>query len=185
VAKVSAKGLGGIAAGLVFCSATLYSFLGHWEGDHAFTVYADALAGGLPTVCRGLTRHITDTPIIVGEKWSPEKCEAEERRAIVKVQRELVRCFRITPPQSVFDAATSHAWNFGVPKTCGSSAMAAWNRGEWALGCRRMQLADSGKPVWSYSPTGRKLRNGQPEYVFVRGLFNRRGAERQLCEAGA
>ncbi|MGH8073667.1 MAG: lysozyme [Lysobacter sp.] len=173
----------GVAAGLVLASAMVMAFLGRWEGEGEFVVYADKLAHGLPTVCKGLTRHITTTPIVVGETWSAEKCEREERAAVTKVQTNLVRCFDRNPPQRVFDAATSHAWNNGVSATCGSAAMKAWNRGEWQLGCRRIYVSDGGKPVWSYVKTGRTV-NGRPEYKFVRGLANRRQAEYQLCVTG-
>lgn len=180
--KVVGAAVAAIVGGVIFCSAQVLDFLGRWEGEKVYVVYADKLARGLPTVCKGLTKHITDTPIIVGEVWSEAKCDREERRAVeYRVQRPLLKCFLRTPPQSVFDAATSHAWNFGVARTCGSSAMSAWNRGEWRLGCRRIQLSDGGLPVWSSVRTGRII-NGKPEYRWVRGLANRRAAERTLCE---
>lgn len=170
---MKAKVVTSIGAGLVLGSAALLGFLTDWEsgGSRVLTVYADRLAGGLPTVCNGLTRHATATPIVVGERWTHAKCEAEESRALrVHVQEPLLRCFTRNPPQSVFDAASSHAWNFGVVRTCGSSAMKAWNRGEWRLGCQRIYRSDAGQPVWSYA--GGK---------FVRGLQNRRQAEYRLC----
>lgn len=175
----------GKAAGLVLASVGLIAFLGRWEGESQNVVYADKLARGLPTVCKGLTRHITKTPIVVGQRWPDAKCEAEEVAAVTKVQTSLLQCFTRTPPQRVFDAATSHAWNVGVGLTCGSAAMAAWNRGEWSLGCQRLQFSDSGKSVWSYVRTGRTLPNGKPEMVFVRGLANRRAGERRMCEGRA
>lgn len=172
---------------LVLGSTLLLGFLALWEssGRTVTTVYADNLAGGLPTVCDGITRHITSTPIVVGEKWSAAKCAAETRTAVVKVQNQLLRCFKVTPPQGVFDAATSHAWNFGASNTCSSGAMQAWNRGDWMLGCRRLAFSDAGKPVWSYVRTGRLLPSGQPEMKFVQGLANRRAAERDVCEGRA
>lgn len=182
--KGGSAGKGAAGAGLILVSASLYAFLGRWEGGAEYTVYADKLAGGLPTVCRGLTRHVTSTPLRVGDYWGPEKCEREERAAIERVQRRLLTCFNVTPPQLVFDAATSHAWNVGHPSTCGSASMKAWNRGEWALGCRRLEFGDNGRRVWSYVRTGRVV-NGKPEYKFVPGLANRRGAERGMCERGA
>jgi lysozyme len=166
-------GIGAIGASLVLASGFLMHHLTQWEsgGDRVLVVYADHLAGGLPTVCNGLTRHVTQTPIIVGQRWTVERCEAEEGRAIAGIQRHLLtRCFKLVPPQSVFDMATSHAWNFGAGTTCGSGAMAAWNRGEWSLGCRRVQLHDDGRPAWSYV-------NGR----FVRGLQNRRADEHRKC----
>ena len=157
---------------VLLATAGLIAFIGGWEGTGT-KVYADKLAGGLPTACGGLTRHITDTPIIVGEVWSREKCDAEMAKALTTVQLQLAKCFKRTPPQSVFDAATSHAWNVGAPSTCGSQAMKAWNAGQWELGCRRIYISDGGRPVWSYA--GGK---------FIQGLANRRQAEFRMCMEG-
>lgn len=165
-------------ATLALVSPVLVDHLGKWESGkrRVLVVYADKLAGNLPTVCNGLTHHVTKTPIVVGERWPEEKCEREEEAAIIKVQTEVARCFKIAPPQSVFDMASSHAWNFGSPATCGSGAMAAWNRGEWERGCRRISRGDEGQIVWSYvtdPKTGRK--------VYVQGLANRREDETGKC----
>lgn len=172
-----------IVAGVALAGATpeLMSFLGLWEGEGQFVVYADGLAGGLPTVCRGLTRHVTATPIVVGERWSARKCEREEAAAVERVQLALAPCFVVAPPQQVFDAATSHAWNLGVTSTCSSGAMKAWNRGEWDRGCQRISRGDDGTLVWAYVRTGKTLPNGKPEMRFVQGLANRRAAETKLC----
>ena len=172
---------------LMLGAAALVAFLAVWEGGKGAggdsVVYEDRLANNIPTVCNGLTRHVTSTPIIVGEKWSADKCAVEEQRALINMQLKLETCFNRPPPQSVFDMASSHAWNFGYVATCGSLAMQAWNRGEWALGCRRLAYSDSGNPVWSYVKTGRVV-NGKPEMKFVRGLANRRQAEFQECTKG-
>lgn len=171
----------GVAAGgLVFAATALLSFLSTWEGDEQYTVFADLLANGLPTVCRGLTRHVTTTPIVIGERWSKAKCDAEEVKAIMALQVRLLACFGYEPPQSVFDAATSHGWNNGAPNTCGSQAMQAWRSGDLVRGCHRIARSDAGKPVWSYVRTGRTV-NGKPEYKFIQGLANRREAEVNYC----
>lgn len=177
-----------VAGGVLLAvSTTLVAFLAQEESggsDRVLTVYADKLAQGLPTVCNGLTKAVTKEPIVVGETWSDWKCEVVEADAIYATQVALAKCFTRTPPQSVFDAASSHAWNFGPGATCGSDAMRAWNRGEWALGCQRLEVADDGRPVWSFVKTGRILPNGKPEMRFVRGLAARRGRERGLCYEG-
>lgn len=167
-------------ATLVAGSPFLMGFLQKWESGKArvLVVYADRLAGGLPTVCNGLTPHVTKTPIIVGERWTDEKCEAEERAAVVSVQQRLATCFKRPPSQMVFDMATSHAWNLGPSATCGSGAMAAWNRGQWALGCQRIARGDDGTLVWSYTC---KTVAGQRQCTFVQGLANRRADEAQTC----
>ena len=156
-------------ASLVAGSAALMTFLHQWEGRE-YVVYADKLANGIPTVCKGLTRHVTDTPIIVGERWTPEKCDREEQAALIKVQGQLAPCFTQAPTQAIWDAATSFAWNVGAPSVCRSAAMQAWNQGQWRLGCQRISRSDGGQLVWVYA-AGK----------FVKGLANRRGAETQFC----
>lgn len=168
----------GPIAGLVFGSAVLVAFVGGWERDkrHPTTVYADKLAksakypNGLPTNCSGVTPYITTTPMVVGEDWGKEKCDREDAAAMAKVQHRLRPCFKYQPPQSVFDAASSHAWNLGVSATCGSSAMRAWNSGQWKTGCERLHFSADGRPIWVYA--GGK---------FIKGLDNRRGAEVEFC----
>lgn len=167
-------------AALVAGSAFLMNHLAKWEssGKTVLVVYADKLAGNLPTVCDGLTNHVTNTPIIVGQRWTLEKCRAETENAVIKVQRQLAPCFKRAPNQMVFDMATSHAWNLGASATCGSGAMAAWNRGEWSLGCRRIARGDDGRMVWAYTCT--KTATGR-QCTFVQGLANRRADESALC----
>ena len=173
-----------LGGSLVLGSAALVAFLGTWEGAQQHVVYADQLAGGLPTVCKGLTRHVTRTPIIVGERWSAQKCLREETAALQGVQTALAQCFKVLPPQYVFDAASSHAWNFGAPSTCTSLAMQAFNQRNWTLGCKRLSMSDAGRPVWSFTSridpqTGAKV------YTFIQGLANRRQAETSFCHRGA
>lgn len=165
-----------LAAGLVFAAAGALALIGRNETPAGktdnFRVYADALAGGLPTSeCNGITPHITATPMRVGDVWSAAKCRTETARAVDKVQGELIACFATVPPQSVFDAATSFAWNYGVPTACASAAMAAWNRGDWNGGCRKLLVGDDGKVHWVY--TGGS--------TFTRGLLNRRADEMAAC----
>lgn len=174
-----------LGGALVLGSLGLWGLMAPWESgsaDPLLTVYADKLAGGLPTVCHGLTRHVTDTPIVVGQQWSRQQCDAEEQRAIVRVQRHLAGCFTRLPPQHVFDAASSHAWNNGARATCNSLAMRAFNEGQWELGCRRLSRSDSGRRVWSF--TSHTDRQGHKTYTFRQGLANRRDAETRYCLEG-
>ncbi len=180
-----------VAAGVIVVAGTalqaaspaLLGFLQKWESGRTrvLVVYPDKLAGGLPTVCNGLTRHVTDTPIIAGERWTQEKCEAEEAAAVARVQRQIAPCFKLPPAQAVFDMASSHAWNLGAAATCGSGAMAAWNRGEWEAGCRRISRGDDGRVVWSFTT---KYVGGKKTLVFVQGLANRRADETRTCLKG-
>lgn len=173
-----------IAGGMVeLYSADLRQHLLKWESgtEMVLTAYADSLAGGLPSVCNGLTRHVTTTPIVVGDRWTVEQCLTEQHIAVTRLQLRLAQCFKHTPPQAVFDMATSHGWNLGVENTCGSGAMQAWNRQEWERGCRRLSRGDDGRIVWSYVS---KVVNGIKQYTLVQGLVNRRNDETATCLEG-
>ena len=184
-AKIQPKVIWVAALGgfVTLLSPALVSHLEKWESGprRVLVVYADKLAGGLPTVCNGLTKQVTRTPIVVGERWTEEKCVVEETNALERVQRDLLACFKRLPPPSVLDMASSHAWNFGAPSTCSSGAMAAWNRGDWERGCQRISHGDDGRMVWSVTShidpaTGKKV------FTFVQGLANRRADETTKCK---
>lgn len=157
-------------------SPQLQAFLGTWEGDGQNVVYADRLAGGLPTVCKGITRHTSPHPVVVGDFWSDERCAEVERLVVEHDQLRLADC--LTNPaisQNTFDALSSHAHNFGVPTTCASRAVGLINAGDVAAGCKALAWAPSGKPVWAY------VKDAQGKPVFVRGLHRRRLAEADWC----
>lgn len=163
-----------LGGAITVASPFLMDFLGRWEGQGQYVVYADKLAGGLPTVCKGVTRWTSPYPVVVGERWSAEKCAEVERKVTIETQTKLARCitnFDIT--QNVFDALTSHAHNVGVNGTCGSRAVRLINAGNIKAGCDALAHGPDGRPVWSYAG-GR----------FIQGLYNRRLAERELCLKG-
>lgn len=164
-----------LGGGLLLGTPAVRDTIQKWESGNkrVLTVYADKLAGGLPTVCNGLTRHVTTTPIIVGETWTDEKCEAHEAAVTYTIQRELTKCFTRLPAQGVFDGASSFAWNVGVRAVCGSQSMKLWNAGQWALGCTRIAYTPDYRPNWSKA--GGK---------FYPGLFERRKDEMRLCLTG-
>lgn len=166
-----------IAAGsLVLASATLMTFLGKWEGDGQNVVYADKLAAGLPTVCKGITKYTSPAPVIVGDYWSEERCAEVERLVVEKGQLTLADC--ITNPrisQKTFDALSSHGHNVGNPSTCASRAVALINAGDIKGGCRALAWGADDRPVWAYvtdPKTGKR---------FVPGLHYRRLDEMALC----
>ena len=168
-----------LAGSLILASAAVVGgngLLDRWEPakgspDAHLVVYADKLAQGLPSVCNGITKHVATIPAVVGEKWTQEMCNQQEEQAVAKIQDSLAQCFKVLPPQSVFDAATSHAWNFGVGKTCTSGAMKQWNQGNYKLGCQLIAYQyDGTTPNWSFS-----------DGKFVKGLHNRRVDEMQTC----
>lgn len=162
---------------LVLASPLLVQFLGKWEGEGQNVVYADKLARGLPTVCKGITRHTSPYPVVVGDYWSAERCAEVEQLVIEKGQLALADCLiNQEIEQETFDALSSHSHNFGVPSTCASRAVGLINAGRIAEGCKALAWAPDGKtPVWAY------VTDDQGQKLFVRGLHARRLEEAELC----
>lgn len=163
------------AGALVASSPQIMAFLERWEGGGQNVVYADKLAGGLPTVCKGITKWTSPYPVIVGERWSDEKCAEVENLVVTETQMVLADCLtgdHITQP--VFDALTSHAHNFGVYRTCNSQSVRLINAGKVREGCHALAYTPNGNPNWAF--VGKR---------FVQGLHNRRKAEREMCLKGA
>ena len=165
-----------LAGSLILASAGAVGLLHKWEpakyGPEAHLyVYEDKLASGTLTVCSGLTNAVSQKKLVKGDKWTQQECNENEAQALAVLQSKLALCFTRLPKQSVFDAATSHAWNFGVGKTCGSAAMRQWNLGNYKLGCQLIAWQyDATTPNWSFS-----------DGKFVKGLHNRRINEMQVC----
>ncbi len=161
---------------LTFASMALIAFLTMWESGNKTinTVYADKLAGGLPTVCNGITKYAYDKrPIIVGEYWADEECHQAEQYVIINTQNKLSKCMPYAP-QEVFDAITSLSHNMGVDRVCNTSrAVRLINQGKLEDGCRAIAFGEDGRKVWS-SVDGK----------FYRGLHNRRIDEMKLCLQG-
>jgi len=161
---------------LVLGSSTLMAFLGKWEGEGQNVVYADELARGLPTVCKGITRYTSPYPVVVGDYWSPARCAEVEQLVVEKSQLGLADCLTNDKiSQNTFDAISSHSHNFGVPTTCASRAVGLINAGRIGEGCRALAWGADGRAVWAFvtDPKGNK--------VFVPGLHSRRLEEAKLC----
>ena len=162
-------------ATLMLASPTLNDFLGRWEGGGVQVVYADRLANGLPTVCKGITKHVTKVDIVVGDYWDELKCEEIEDLVIKQTQTQLAKCIKHRVSQGTFDALSSMSHNVGVGSVCASRAVGLINAGRLVEGCKAISQAPDGTPVWSY------VSNGKGGKRFIQGLQNRRRAETALC----
>jgi len=162
---------------LTLASAALVAFLSLWEGGKTSSgsvVYADKIAGGLPTVCAGITKHsYTKRPIIVGEKWNSEQCHEAEQYVIIKTQKRLAECMPYSNQQAL-DAISSLSHNVGVDRVCKESrAVRLINAGKIAEGCRAIAWGEKGQKVWSTS-----------DKIYYPGLHRRRLDEMKLCLSG-
>lgn len=168
--KVGTAAIALAAGALTLYSDNLNNMLSRWEGESQNVVYADKLASGLPTVCRGLTKHTVQEPLVVGDFWSPEKCAEIERVIVEKGQIALAECLPATIKQGAFDAASDMGHHFGNPRTCASRSVGLMWEGRWEEACDAFAHSPSGNPVWSYV-----------DQVFYKGLYNRALDRRKLC----
>lgn len=165
-----------VASGaLALFSPQLQEFLGSWEGEGQNVVYQDKLARGLPTVCKGITKHTSPYPVVVGDYWSDERCEEVERLVVEKDQLRLADCLHHPVNQNTFDALSSHGHNVGMPNTCASRAVGLINAGRVAEGCRALAWGADGRPVWAY------VTDEQGRKIFVPSLHARRLEEAEMC----
>ena len=153
-----------LSAALV--SALAIGSLESLEGN-IHEVYADGLAGGLPTRCAGDTNH--NMP--VGTKLTDDDCREINKLTLIRYGTQVLSCTnwdRLTPKRLI--GLTLFAINVGVNGACNSQSFKAINRGDIKAGCDLLARKPDGSPNWSYARS-----------VYVQGLQNRRQAERKLC----
>ena len=159
---------GAIPAALLAALASPFALqtLEAFEGN-VLSVYADNLAGGLPTFCAGAT----DKTAQVGKKLTSDFCAEVNKTTILDYGYAILDCVQwdqLTSKRLI--ALTMFAINVGKDGACNSGAVAAINAGHINEGCNLIAYKPNGSPNWSYA-------SGK----FVQGLFNRRKAERALC----
>ncbi|WP_447593562.1 lysozyme [Aquipseudomonas campi] len=150
-------------------SPLAYTTLERWEGN-VLQVYADHLAGGLPTYCAGRT----DRNAVVGTRLTSDKCEEVNKATLIEYGTAVLGCTEwsnLNPKRLI--GLTIFAINVGKAGACGSQAVKAINAGRIKHGCDLIATRPDGKPNWS-NASGR----------YVQGLQNRRQAERSLCREG-
>jgi lysozyme len=140
-----------------------------WEGD-IHKVYADKLAYNIPTFCAGRT----DWAAKVGAPLSSDFCAEVNKVTLIEYGYAVLECANwdhLSANRLI--AMTIFAVNVGKEGACRSQAMVNINRGRIKEGCDLIAYKPDGSPNWS-------LAGGK----FVRGLHNRRQAERDLCLRG-
>lgn len=154
------------AGGLVLGGAAILGAMHRWESQE-LTVYADRLAGGLPTYCSGRTHP----PLPIGTRLSKQQCDAVDRSTAIEYGRGILACIPANRlDQNSFDALTLFAINVGVSGACGSRAARLMREGKRDEACRALARGPDGRPVWSYA-----------QGVYIQGLQNRRQYEGNWC----
>lgn len=160
--RYSAPGKGvratGAASAIAAAALIATPFIEAWEGTRTVP-YRDIV--GVWTVCTGETR-------VAMRRYSPAECRDLLRRAILSDYGTgvLAAVPALEDRPRPLAASISLAYNIGVPAFARSTAARRFNRGDWRGGCDAFLM-------WTRAG-GRT----------VRGLVNRRRAERRLCLEG-
>lgn len=145
-------------------------FVAGWEGVKT-TPYADKLAGGLMTVCAGETR-------VEMRKYTEAECMDMLEGALAE-NLKIVHANVTVPTSPEIDAALiSFIHNVGAGAFQRSTLLKKLNAGDYVGGCQALATKDYSSGVC------RGYGCGYAGGVMVRGLQNRRIAERDLCLKG-
>jgi lysozyme len=140
-----------IGAGAV---AVLVPEVQRWEG-YREVPYKDIV--GIATVCWGDTKNVQGPQ-------TRAQCEERLERQLIAHAKPVVECVPgLTRKPNATAAAVSLAYNIGTAGFCRSTVARRFNQGRWREGCDAMLL---------WNKAGGRV---------VRGLVNRRNAERKIC----
>ena len=145
----------GAIAGSGIALSTAITFIGDWEGLRT-EAYRDVV--GIWTVCYGETKGVQP-----GDSYSKAECDAMLAREIVAYEAQLDRCLKHPVPIGMKIALVSWTYNVGAGAACKSTLVRKANAGDLKGACNEL-------PRWNRG--GGRV---------IRGLSNRRGAERAMC----
>lgn len=136
-------------------------FIIPWEGLW-LTAKVDKIGTGRPvTACYGETEGVH-----LGQRFTKEQCDEMLAKKLPRYAAEIAPCIKVKISDKTRAALVSFAYNVGSPRACGSIAFKLLNRGNIRGACDALMN-------WNMAQ-GR----------VVKGLTNRRAAERKLCIEG-
>ena len=148
----------GILAGGGAALTLAIGLVAPWEGLE-LRAYRDIV--GVLTICYGETNGVRP-----GQTATKTECDSMLARQLVTYEGYLDRCLTATVPVKTKISLISWTYNVGGGAACGSTLVRKANAGDITGACNEL-------PKWNRA-------GGQ----VVRGLTNRRQAERQLCLEG-
>lgn len=133
-----------------------------WEG-RSLVAYRDI--AGIPTICDGETRGVE-----MGDTATAEECDRMTAAAVREFERAIRPCLPADLPTETRAAFVVTAYNIGAAAFCASSMSRRALAGDLRGACDALMM-------WTKARVNGRLQE-------VRGLVNRRTAERKLCLAG-
>jgi len=147
--------LTGAAGGAILLASAI---IAPWEGVE-LQAYRDIV--GVPTVCYGETRGVK-----MGDRYTLAECKTQLAAAVGQFEAAIRPCLPATLPDPTRAAFISAAYNIGSHAFCKSTMSRRAKAGDLRGACEALLM-------W--------IKAGGRE---VRGLVNRRKAERELCLSG-
>lgn len=162
-----------LAYGLAGVLAAIGMFVADWEGIR-LSPYFDS--GGTATVCRGHIAHVED------REYTLEECDRLYIEEVREHTQRMLRCIHVPLTRNQVVAFASASFNLGTGIICNSAAPDEpptigdlINSGRARYACEKLLEYDG---VWKYDRNGKRIPGS---YRKIRGLTNRRKAERDLC----
>lgn len=155
---IKGKTAGGIAGAAAAAITLAIAVIQPWEGRE-LRAYQDIV--GVWTICDGETKGVRP-----GDVATPALCDAMLATSVRQYAAALDACVVPQLPVKVEAALISWTYNVGVGAACGSTLVKRLNAGDLVGACDQLLRWDRAG--------GRQ----------VRGLTNRRTAERKLCIEG-
>lgn len=148
----------GLIAGSVALTALATGFVANWEGRE-LRAYKDIV--GVWTICDGETKGVKP-----GDVATPAECDSMLARNLITYEAGLDRCLTYPVPGKAKVAFLSWTYNVGVGAACKSTLVRKANAGDVVGACNELL---------KWNRAGGRV---------VKGLTNRREAEREMCLDG-
>lgn len=120
---------------------------------------------GVPTGCDGETEGVR-----MGDRWTPAECDRWTAAELATYEAQIRPCLPGTLPDKTRAAFVVTAWNIGTAGFCASSMSRRALAGDLRGACDALMS-------WTKARVHGRLQ-------VVKGLVNRRAAERRLCLEG-
>jgi lysozyme len=155
---IKGRTVGGIAGASIGAIALAVAMIQPWEGRE-LRAYRDIV--GVWTICDGETKGVRP-----GDVATPAECDAMLAKSVREYAAGLDACVVPALPAKTEAALISWTYNVGVGAACGSTLVKLLNTGNLRAACEQLMR---------WNRAGGRV---------VRGLANRRTAERALCLEG-
>lgn len=124
-------------AAIVTLSLSATAFVGYLAHEGYTEQAVVPTKGDRPTVGFGSTFREDGSPVAMGDRTTPVQAAQRTLAHLLRDDARLKECVTAPVHQSEYEALLDHTYQYGVAATCGSSIVAATNRGEYDYACRR------------------------------------------------